>query len=673
MKRRHFVKNSLLAIGATGLVPYESLFAQIQNGNFRFKELTSQSISEFWFLLLQYYQRNLSSSKAWFTGEGPQKNWGGQEDPEGPLRMMFAFGGWLSNPERKSKVRYNGVEIDIQDLFLEAVINGTDPGLKQGWNLEDKSAWIYPVDAPNVGWALWLAKDRFNSKLSLQQKKQIESWLNGVNYKKRYNNWALFDAVRLTALKAMDMSYDASLLEERLVFNETLYRSEGWYSDQNNENVFDDYNNWVFHSHLMYIMLMEGENSRPEFAEWKKRTKTFLTKQVYFYGADGSYPHYGRSQLYKFARLVSFILGYKLGLVSIPTGQLRRLIRLHFNYYLGNGGVNPETGKVEQKISGNASHASREFYSAPGSVYWCTMSIGALFLLEDDDPLFAVKESPLPIEINSYDIIEQVPNWVVHGKKKTGHTILYRTGPHKKNIQKLSEDLELNYASKYRRFAYHSHLGYCTGRSCDNMLYLKNGNETGSEIYLPIHITSDVFKVNGVPILRGVYKYTIENATVIISTIIIVKSEIHLRFHKVLSGSNNENIYIDEGGYALGRTEFDRINTQSKNDYACISNKNGMSFIKSIKGYDQIKVSDFGYEGKQKSHTLFPYGALPYVTVSKPVKDNDVYGLMVKGSAKHFSQKKATKIIRDLSVNNSKISITLNDENVIETLFLEAH
>src|SRR5690606_37364696 len=124
------------------------------------------------------------------------------------------------------------------------------------------------------------------------------------------SNWNRFWIVNLAFRKAMGWDYSQDLLDEAWRRIDSYARDGGWMTDHAREGYFDDYNWWVFGSHELWWMQLDGPSDTARCDRVAARLRQRLEDYPYFFSGDGAYSEYGRSLSYKFARLGCPILAY---------------------------------------------------------------------------------------------------------------------------------------------------------------------------------------------------------------------------------------------------------------------------------------------------------------------------------------------------------------------------
>src|SRR4051812_47236374 len=88
---------------------------------------------------------------------------------EGVTRMMPGLSGWLSYPDRPSKLQWRGVSYDLEDLMYRALVNGCNPDAVGSWRhppVRNKDGDQRTVEASTLAFATWQSRDRIWARLS---------------------------------------------------------------------------------------------------------------------------------------------------------------------------------------------------------------------------------------------------------------------------------------------------------------------------------------------------------------------------------------------------------------------------------------------------------------------------------------------------------------------------
>lgn len=524
---------------------------------------------------------------------------------EGVTRMLWGLGSWLSVTERSTTVQWRGVEYDILALTRRALLNGTDPESSGYWGVPaiSGSADQRTVESGQVAFALWQSRAQIWEHMDTQEQKRIVDWLEASGERPAFwrNNWALFWALNHHVRAALGASHDPALVEDVLDYLDTVYCGDGWYDDGPGPgtNHFDDYNLWVFSSHVLAWAQIE-----PEMTERKSqlldRVRLQMTHVPWFFAADGAYTEYGRSLSYKFGRLGSLLWAHHAGVWPHSTGMLKHLVGRHLRWYLDRGAVRAD-GSLRQELTSEGSVAVRETYISTGATYWAMQAFGGLWTLSDDDPFWSAIEEPLPVEEDDFIRVMKQPGFVLVGTQRTGA------------VQRFSAKSN-HYAAKYGKFHYTTaapfNVGLADGEPLpDGMLSLTDGVNRGHRSGISASATGD----SGW--LRFRYGQSIGRSEHSIETIIVPIDEAHLRIHRItLDSSNITELRAIDGAAALGYPQG-AVPTLGCSGFASWGAHAGvMVAIAPVRGYlDPTPPSDFG---NANANSVFGQQLIPSLTTA---------------------------------------------------------
>ncbi len=181
-----------------------------------------------------------------------------------------------------------------------------------------------------------------------------------------------------------------------------------------------------------------------------ERGRSFIEGFLHFFGANGSYPAWGRSIVYRFAALAPFAVGHFLNIAPDDPGLLRRVSSGCIRYFYDRGLFDPDGDFVRQGFHGDFPPAA-EAYISPGSPYWCCHGLFAL-TFDRDDPFWTATESPLPVERDDFELVLPAPGFVLSGRKETGQVLLLNSRSGQEH-----DFPRHNYTSKYGKLAYSTH------------------------------------------------------------------------------------------------------------------------------------------------------------------------------------------------------------------------
>lgn len=477
-----------------------------------------------WSRLVAGWARGLDESGARTLLDGVPNAADAGGSYEGVTRMLWGLGGWLSRPGRPATLRWRGAAFDTEALLRRAIVAGTDPRSPGYWG-RAPSRGEYDqrtVESGQVAFAAWQTRERVWARLSDGERANLVAWLERFGRQPSVwrSNWALFWALNHAGRKALGAPHEQTVIDSALDYLDGVYCGDGWYDDgpRRGGRHFDDYNAWVFGTHVLAWAQCDGDSRPARRDELLARVRRQMAHYPYFFAADGAYTEYGRSLAYKFARLGAPLWAYGLGAWPHPVGMLRRLVGRHLRWYVDRGAIRAD-GTLRQALTAEGSPAIRETYIATGSPYWAMLAFGGLWSLPDDDPFWTAEEAPLPVERGDFARVFPQPGWVVVGTRASGAVQRFNAGSQ-------------HYPAKYGKFVYATaapfNVGLADGRPApDGMLCLTAGEDWG-------HRDATLASAVGEPgWLRMRYEQRVGGGTHQIDTTIVARGEWHLRAHRV--------------------------------------------------------------------------------------------------------------------------------------------
>jgi len=626
MNRRQFLH---LSTATLGTLPFARLYAEPLDVSPDFVKTFNEPVSReswvaLWSELLEGYSKSLSPGKAWgnILPESDRTHWlkapkSFQGDIELVSRMQWALSGWFSQKNRPTSLKGRDGDIDAKALIIDSIAHATDPKHPEFWNLKYGGPNVksnqYSVESPAMGLSALAANQSFPNDLPKEFNVNVAEWLRLTATNVGRSNWCLFYALAAVTREGLGGEIDEDILRKNIAATLDMYEGGGIFSDGKGRCHYDDYNYWVFSSHLG----VWWELDRDRFPDLAKQIPEIL-RQVnhhhpFSFAADGGHPEYGRSVTYKFARLASLIQAYRLGFCDVPVGQIRKIVRLHLAHYLKNGAIDVKNQRLLQTLSQEGSPMIREYYNYPGSSYWAMMTFGELWRLADDDPFWTAPEELLPVEKSDFVHPVTVPGWKYIGVQKSGAVVLINYG---------SNNSKPPYVSKYQKQAYHAQLGFVVGTKkwapCDQMPVLLIDGKP----HYPRPIDWDK---NLPEFARKVEVFGKNIAGVTLTHLILPVGETILRFTRVQTNDTTpHNATLHLGGYALGYSKAEsspkvirknkRIVAQSPRFQTILADLSGMDNDRSIKPDtpDSLKMDQVGYLGKADYHSRDSLFVLPY-------------------------------------------------------------
>jgi hypothetical protein len=490
------------------------------------------------------YARSLDDSgvRAWLPGHHNWMDAGGAHIATS--RIFPSLCAWLSNPSRPKNVSWGKMEADVEALVLKVYDNFFEPGAPGCVDWTKHEPCSQPtVDASPLAYGTWLVRDSLWKKVPAAKKKHWQDWMQHFGSAEPWEtNWALFWITNHTVRKTLGFPFDQNLIKRAWERIDNLAREGGWMVDGLEGRHFDDYNWWVFGTHELWWDQMDGASDPACSQRLKDRLKQRLQDYPYFFGADGSYTEFGRSLAYKFGRLGAPILAYRAGIWPHSAGLLKRIVRLHLQWYDAQGAVDRAGHFIRQELSEFGHAAVREDYIDTGHPYWSMHAFTALWQLPEDDPIWTAEEEPLPVEKADFTRAITAPGWILSGTREDGQVRRYSLGS--------THGEDAPYQAKYGKFVYSSHFpvnfGAVEGEfGPDNCLCMTDGKQWAHPR------TYEKFSVSR-EALRASYVFSLEAVEIPCETILIPLGASHLRLHRLQVPHRSGALRLAEGGFPLG-------------------------------------------------------------------------------------------------------------------------
>ncbi len=368
-------------------------------------------------------------------------------------RIASAWGAWLRNPANPATLTFDGHEMNLETLLHDALLDGTDPSNPYAYWGDITHMDQRIVESADIAVALWMSRERVFHKMTKTQQEQIIAWLAQVDGKGTYtDNWILFTAMAQAVRHHLGFPAPVDDLDNRLLQIGEFYRGDGWYVDGPTDE-FELYNAWMFGWHYFLWTWIDGDRRPDHRQQVLERGRSFIDGFLHFFGANGSYPAWGRSIVYRFAALAPFAGGHFLKIAPDDPGVLRRVSSGNIRYFYDHGFFDPDHHFVRQGYHGDFPPAG-EAYISPGSPYWCCHGLFAL-TFDRDDPFWTATESALPVEREDFDLVLPAPGFVVSGRKDTGQVLLLNSRSGQEH-----DAPRHNYTSKYGKLAHSTHFPF---------------------------------------------------------------------------------------------------------------------------------------------------------------------------------------------------------------------
>jgi len=506
-------------------------------------------LGETWATFVAGWADHLDASGANLLIDGIRNHAEPRGSYEGVTRMLWGIGAWLSRPERPASVTWHDRSYNLEGLMRRALLAGTDPDGPGYWGDPASTGLAQPtVESGQVAYALWQTRDRIWNHLTDGERQQIAGWLIACGQppdQRWRNNWALFWALNHAARARLGIPHDRAIIDDVMGrYLDDVYCGDGWYDDgaARCANHFDDYSLWVFASHSLAWIEIEGDRVPERAAELRARVRLLMEHVPLFFAADGAYPEYGRSGAYKFARLGAPLWAYRHGAWPHSAGLLRSIVERHLRWYLRRGAVRAD-GTLRQALTATGSAAIRETYISTGAPYWAMQLFAGLWSLAGDDPFWSAGPEPLPIEGGDLHRVLTEPGWILNGTTESGQ--IHRFPAHVSS-----------YPAKYAKFVYSTAAPYNAG--------LGDGAPTpDAMIGLAIdgHVShrtaNEAAEIHEDGWVRYRHRHELLGVEALFDTVMIPDGDLHLRLHRLVEASADRPIPTVEGAAALGFDEGD--------------------------------------------------------------------------------------------------------------------
>ncbi|MFW6251141.1 MAG: DUF2264 domain-containing protein [Alkalispirochaetaceae bacterium] len=586
---------------------------------------------------------NASPGKARQLIPGQRSHHGRLADElEGFTRSFIMAGPWLAQAEEPVTRSRKG-ERDVAAFYREGILNGTNPDHEEYWgDITDYAQHL--VEMASLAWSLFLSRrwiwDTFESK----EKRQVADYLyqcTGAAY--HQNNWLLFNVVTNAVLKRLDMPYSQEQIDQNIEACEHMYIGSGWYRD-GNVNRIDYYNAWAFHYYYLIWTVLDGE-SKPEVAARHKERVNLLAEQMpYFVSGDGSAPIFGRSMIYRFGYLAPLVLGWYLGALDRPAGEVRSVCNQTLRYFaerpiltddgfMGMGFVTPNESILEH-------------YSCGGSPYWAVKALNA-FLIPKEDPFWTEKEETLPIKRSDYVRPLRDAGLVLFGSRDDGQVQLLN--------QKSYHD-KAEYNAKYTNFAYSTLFPYESRRvygsvAPDNALQFSDDGILYYQRWeMETLAVTDTHTVARYPL----YQADPEGEAV---TTVLIHGGVLVLVHHV---APTKPLWFREGGFPLAYDAGEPA-VHSGNDWVAASIDRRVSLMAALYGYDEIrKPVPFGLE-TQGTNVVYPFSAIPTAVTRRRLPRPLILVSMVAGRGNGTRPAQLRSAVAGFSVEENRVILRYAD------------
>ncbi len=407
--------------------------------------------------LKKYYSNGKASAKCGVAGFN--------YSTEAALLESYARPLWGLAPLWSSNEDIDG----FSDIYLQGIINGTDPNHSEYWgSIGDCDQKI--VEAAPIGLALAIAPEKIWDPLTENQKKNLHTWLWQVNEVENVeSNWQFFTVLVNLGFKRVGAKYSQQIIDKSVAAYHSYYLSNGWYADGFSTQR-DYYISFAIHFYsLIYAKLAEEfdpENSRI----FKERATLFAKDFIYWFDEDGSALAFGRSLTYRFAQCAFWSACVFADVRPFPMGVMKGIISRNMEFWMKQP-IFDNDGILSIGY-GYPNLCMAESYNAYGSPYWALKSF-LILALDKDHEFYKTNILPLP----NLDSLRIMPEARMVIQRVNGGVYAITAG-------QWATWRPAHTPEKYSKFVYSSRYAFSTPRSyfyleyagADNMLVFVKDN-----------------------------------------------------------------------------------------------------------------------------------------------------------------------------------------------------
>ena len=297
---------------------------------------------------------------------------------EGFCRMSVAWSAWLAGPGNADALDYGGHSVDVLDLVVRGLADGTDPSGPWYWgDIRDRDQRI--VEAAELAFTLWTGRERILPALGPARRRQVLAWMSQVHGRDVYaDNWVLFPAIVATVSRGLGEHVDDRHIDEGIDRMLAWYRGDGWYSDGEG-HAFDRYTGWAIHWHLLHWADIDGDR-RPDVRDLVvERARTWLRDLPALAAKDGRSRSWAAPWATDFATAGPLGLAAVLDELPIDPGMARGIIDRSIRYHLAHDAIDPATDWFRVGVWGRRPDVCERYMSA-GASAWAVRALVPLSL-----------------------------------------------------------------------------------------------------------------------------------------------------------------------------------------------------------------------------------------------------------------------------------------------------
>lgn len=338
---------------------------------------------------------------------------------EGFSRMLVPWGAWLSRAENPTGVRHGDRSVDLLDLVVRGLSDGTDPAGRHYWgDIHDRDQQI--VEAAEIAFGLWMGRERLEPALGAKRLAQVLAWLAQVHGRDVYaDNWVLFPSIVAAVRRGLGVRVPDHQIDPGIDRMLRWYRGDGWYSDGDG-HAFDRYTGWAVHWHLLHWAEIDGDR-RPRVRDRVRGyAATWLRDLPALAAADGAIPLFGRSLGYRFATTSLLGLAAVMGLSPVAPGLARHVMSASISHHLAHGAIDDATDWFRVGVHGRRPDVCERYMSA-GASAWATRILVPL-ALGPDHAFWTAPEEPVPAQVTDGERVLRGPGFLVGRERASGST-----------------------------------------------------------------------------------------------------------------------------------------------------------------------------------------------------------------------------------------------------------
>ena len=381
------------------------------------------------------------------------------------------------------------------------------------------------------------------------------------------NNWKFFRVLVDLGLEQCGVEFDRQLTVDYLDELDGFYLSDGWYRDGIVRRV-DHYIPFAMHFYgLLYARLHKGDDARAE--RLLERARLFAGEVQHWFDDDGGALAFGRSLTYRYAcGGIWGALAYA-GLEALPWGVIKGHYLRHLRWW-AKLPIADRDGILSVGY-GYPNLFMSESYNSAGSPYWAFKAFLPL-ALPAEHPFWTAEEAPATFDV------EPVPF------RHPGMVMMHTPG----NVTALAsgqQNWEMRAgAEKYAKFAYSSRYAFSVEvhersynqGAFDGMLALSDDNR-----HYRVREENAEAQIAGNVLFARWHPWK----DVTVETWLVPASPWHIRVHRI---TTPRELHATEGGFAVGRADFNSDELVEEPDRAFVRTPTDLSAILDLSGAGRV-------------------------------------------------------------------------------------